>query len=67
MAFSRQHNHISPASVLDGVFNRFLTVADFYIFPARLPDSYFNVVDNILWILESWIIRCDNCKIGKPS
>ena len=52
MAFSGQYNNVSRFSMVDGIGNCFLTVADLHIFSTGFCNSGLNIVYDLLRILN---------------
>ena len=67
MAFSRQDNQIALPGVGNRVGDGFPPVADLHVFPLRLPDSDFDVLDDILGLLEPGIVGGDHSEVRQPA
>ena len=57
---SRQHNNISRLSIGNRISNRFFPITDFHILAICFANTNFNIINNCLWFLKTWIIRSDN-------
>ena len=56
MPFSCKDYDISRFSMLDGIADGFFSIDDLNVFSICFLNSCFNIIDDRLWFLKSWVI-----------